>query len=136
MSYGFKSTSDLVVDDDDAVRGLVAVLFRGMPGYDVKEAGDGLQAARIAEEMRPDAVVTDYSMPGLNGIDLCRYLRAQPETCHAKLLLMTAMPLTNLRSTALAAGVDVVLAKPFTAMSMLNTVEKMFRKGPSGLAVG
>src|SRR5690242_12329420 len=79
----------LVVEDEEPVQQLVADLLDG-EGYHVLVADDGLQALTLIHTTCPDLVLTDLMMPVMNGVELCRRLRADALTCHVPIVVMTA----------------------------------------------
>jgi two-component system response regulator MprA len=118
----------LVVEDD--VR-LAATLERVLAaeGHDVELAGDGLEAVRRAHEHPPDLVVLDVMLPGLDGIGVCRRLRA---TAQFPILLLTALGGTEERVKGLDSGADDYLVKPFAYQELLARVRALLRRtGPA-----
>jgi two-component system response regulator MprA len=118
----------LVVEDD---RRLAATLERVLraEGHDVELAGDGLEALRRARERPPDLVVLDIMLPGLDGIGVCRRLRA---TAHFPILLLTALGGTEERVRGLDSGADDYLVKPFAYQELLARVRALLRRaGPT-----
>jgi two-component system, OmpR family, response regulator MprA len=117
----------LVVEDDER---LAATLERVLEaeGYDVEIAGDGLEAVRRARERPPDLVVLDVMLPGLDGIGVCRRLRA---TAQFPILLLTALGGTEERVRGLDSGADDYLVKPFAYQELLARVRALLRRtGP------
>jgi two-component system, OmpR family, response regulator MprA len=118
----------LVVEDDGR---LAATLERVLiaEGYDVELAGDGLEALRRAKEKSPDMVVLDVMLPGLDGIGVCRRLRA---TAQFPILLLTALSGTEERVRGLDSGADDYLVKPFAYRELLARVRALLRRtGPA-----
>ncbi len=101
----------LVVDDDP---GVTSVLERGLrrEGYDVASACDGERALELVRGWRPDAVVLDILMPGIDGFDVCRLVRA--ERPDVAILLLTAKDASADQVRGLDAGADDYLVKPFS----------------------
>ena len=97
----------LVVDDDrDAAESLA--LFLCLTGHEVRTARDGHEAIRAARELRPEAVILDIGMPGLDGCEVARWLRRDRELCGA----LTGYAGDGHRRLCLEAGFDSHLAKP------------------------
>jgi two-component system, OmpR family, response regulator MprA len=118
----------LVVEDDGR---LAATLERMLAaeGHDVELAGDGLEAVRRAREHPPDLVVLDVMLPGLDGIGVCRRLRA---TAQFPILLLTALGGTEERVKGLDSGADDYLVKPFAYQELLARVRALLRRtGPA-----
>jgi two-component system response regulator MprA len=118
----------LVVEDDGR---LAATLERVLKaeGHDVELAGDGMEALRRAREHPPDLVVLDIMLPGLDGIGVCRRLRA---TAQFPILLLTALGGTEERVKGLDSGADDYLVKPFAYQELLARVRALLRRaGPA-----
>ena len=114
----------LVVEDDPP---LAATLERvlGAEGYDVEVAGDGNSALRLAREHQFDLVVLDVMLPGLDGIAVCKRLRA---TGPVPILLLTALGGTEERVRGLDSGADDYLVKPFAYEELLARVRALLRR--------
>jgi two-component system response regulator MprA len=118
----------LVVEDDGR---LAATLERVLEaeGHDVELAEDGMEALRRAREHPPDLVVLDIMLPGLDGIGVCRRLRA---TAQFPILLLTALGGTEERVKGLDSGADDYLVKPFAYQELLARVRALLRRaGPA-----
>ena len=117
----------LVVDDDP---NMVSMLRRtlGFEGYRVSTAEDGESALRTAERERPDVVVLDVMLPGIDGLDVCRRLRSRHDV---PILLLTARGSVPDRVAGLDAGADDYLPKPFAVDELLARVRALLRRsGP------
>lgn len=112
----------LVVDDSpELLRFMVLVLERA--GIAVDSAPDGESALACALQSPPDVVVTDYRLPGIDGLETCRLLR---EACGARTVLVSGSPIGG----EMAALVDVVLEKPFGTADFVERVRAL-ADGPS-----
>ena len=111
----------LVVDDSLSVRRAVAMLLEDH-GYEVTMARDGLEAAKVMESSRPDALLTDLEMPNMNGLELAAHVRSRPELAALPVIMITSRSLDKHRRQALSAGVDVYLTKPYTDQELLQHV--------------
>ena len=117
----------LVVDDDSHI---ASALRRALvyEGYDVDTAGDGTEGLARAREAPPDLVILDVMMPGLDGIEVCRRLRAEGEVA---ILMLTARDATSDRVRGLDSGADDYLVKPFAYEELLARVRALLRRaGP------
>ncbi|MGZ6642830.1 MAG: SpoIIE family protein phosphatase [Solirubrobacteraceae bacterium] len=110
----------LVVDDNLDLRRFVARLLSGQ--WRVLQAGDGHAALAIAREQRPDLVLTDVMMPGLDGLALLRALRGDPATASIPVVLLSARAGEESAIEGLDAGADDYLPKPFSARELLARV--------------
>ncbi len=124
----------LVVDDEMYVTQLLAFILRRV-GDEVHTADDGEQALLAATELQPDLVIADYQMPVLDGLEMCRRLKADPRTRDIPVLVLTARG-HRLRPTDVdGTNVRYVLAKPFSPRELVNKVDDLIgRPGsmPSG----
>jgi len=111
----------LVIDDDGPVRaGLVTALRRR--GYVVQAASHGAEGLELAFRDQPDLVLCDVNMPGQNGFDVLKELRARPETTAVPVILMTGEPHRADARHSMNQGADDYLLKPFTMDQMLEAV--------------
>ena len=111
----------LVIDDDGPVRaGLVTALRRR--GYVVQAASHGAQGLELAFKDQPDVVLCDVNMPGQNGFDVLKELRARPETAAVPVILITGEPHRADARHSMNQGADDYLLKPFTMDQMLEAV--------------
>jgi DNA-binding response OmpR family regulator len=111
----------LVVDDDPAIRQLLTDVLE-LDGYEVSLAVDGLAAVRAVTATRPDFVVLDVMMPGLDGFEVLSTIRGlggEP----VPVLMLTAAAESDSAARAWAHGVDYYLAKPFTPDAVLDLID-------------
>jgi DNA-binding response OmpR family regulator len=120
----------LIADDDARMRELVhATLDTGR--FVVMEAADGAAALRAARAARPQLVFLDWTMPQLSGVEVCRRLRADPDTAGAKIVMLTARSQQFDRDAAIEAGVDDYFTKPFSPLALLEKVRDVL--GPDAV---
>ncbi len=115
----------LVADDEPAILTLVADALRFHRGLVVVEAKDGQEAWQAAMKHRPQLMIVDVTMPKVTGVDLCRRVKGEPTTEHTKVLVMSAATDRDRLITALEAGADDYLAKPFVPQLLLNAVDTL-----------
>jgi ribonuclease P protein subunit RPR2 len=113
----------LLVDDDDALRLLLRTTLDVMD-IEVDEADCASAAAERIAAQRPDVVVLDVSMPGLDGLSFCRQLKDDPATANIAVVLLSGSDSGN-RFAARAAGADAFLSKPFSPLELLSVVERV-----------
>ncbi|MGH2739535.1 MAG: response regulator transcription factor [Actinomycetota bacterium] len=107
----------LVVDDDEMTR---EVLETMLEGCEVSVADDGESALKAAERDRPDVVLLDIRMPGMDGFEVCRQLKAWSDP--PKVVMVTAKTATEDERKARGAGADDYLRKPFSPLEILRIV--------------
>lgn len=119
----------LIVDDDEALQAMVKDLL-STEGYDILEASDGRRALDRAIGERPDLILLDWNLPEMDGLDVCRAIRAhEDEAVRTTLVVMlTAMNTPDDTHTAYAAGVDDFLTKPFKPGVLLGRVADWIAK--------
>ena len=116
----------LVVDDQPLnVKLLEAKLTNEY--YDVLTASDGPSAIDVATRERPDLILLDVMMPGMDGFEVCRRLRAEPATMHIPIVMVTALSDTEDRVVGLSAGADDFLTKPVEDLALLARVRSLLR---------
>jgi two-component system phosphate regulon response regulator PhoB len=111
----------LIAEDDDSLRTLLRISV-DVGGVRIDEAADGLAALERARRHPPDVALLDWMLPGLSGLEICRALRAEPDTAGALIVIVTARTLDDDRDEALAAGADHFVRKPFSPVALLETV--------------
>ena len=119
----------LIVDDDDAIRRLIATTLEDVSGYRLEEAANGVDAVEQAVDSRPEIVFLDVEMPRLDGIEACRRLRSDPATAGATIVMLTGASGPQAESGARAAGADLFLTKPFSPLHLLRLVDRIGATG-------
>ncbi|WEH32223.1 response regulator transcription factor [Streptomyces sp. AM 4-1-1] len=115
----------LVVDDDPTVAEVV-VGYLERAGYEVEWAEDGPAALRCFGDHRPDLVVLDLMLPGMNGIEVCRHIRAHG---HVPVIMLTARGDEDDRVLGLETGADDYVTKPFSPRELVLRVDSVLRRG-------
>jgi two-component system, OmpR family, response regulator MprA len=126
----------LVIEDDAEITDALRRSLRH-EGYQVRTAGDGIEALDAAAEFIPDLVVLDLGLPRLDGMEVCRQLRADGDV---PILILTARTETEDRVTGLDSGADDYLVKPFERQEFLARIRALLRRRPprgsASLSVG
>jgi diguanylate cyclase (GGDEF)-like protein len=117
----------LVVDDDAATAELLRTWLRDHP-YDVLEASNGEDGLRVVAAERPDLVLLDLRMPGVDGISVARHIKDDPATRSTPVILLTACRDTETKIEAFAAGADDYVTKPFEFQEMVARIGSMLRR--------
>jgi CheY-like chemotaxis protein len=112
----------LVVDDNPRLREFLCDALRELGDFRVIIARDGIEALEQYYEQRPDCMVIDVKMPGLNGYQLVRALRGDPETLATPLILLTALARDVDEFAGLAAGADRYLRKPVDPFELVQAI--------------
>jgi DNA-binding response OmpR family regulator len=116
----------LVVEDDTAIADVLRRTLR-QEGHEVRSAQDGVEALEIAERFVPDLVILDLGLPKLDGVEVCRRLRAESD---APILILTARTDTDDRVEGLDSGADDYLVKPFERKELLARMRALMRRRP------
>ena len=117
-------TTILVADDEPHIRYVLKYKLQ-KHGYNVLTASDGEQAYELACRERPDLVVSDYQMPGCDGLDLCTRLAANPDTAETPALLLTARGHKVPPSRLVQTTIKCVIAKPFSPRELIASIEEL-----------
>lgn len=122
----------LIVEDDPNVGRLIAGLIQERDSHvETEIARDGFEAGVKVESFRPHALVLDLTMPGMDGFEVCRRLRARPTLNHIRIVAVTGFPSPENVDRILAAGADACLAKPLDSERLLLELGLTAQKGDS-----
>ena len=120
-----KEVSILVVDDEEAVAALIVRAVKNkFPEYAVYEAHDGFSAGTLVTTHKPAVVILDIRMPGLDGFEVCRMIKAGDETKHAEVIAITGFSSELNDSKILECGARICLKKPVDMKQLVAEVEK------------
>ncbi|HYX68226.1 MAG TPA: response regulator transcription factor, partial [Terriglobales bacterium] len=117
----------LVVDDEPQITRVLRTSLSSQ-GYDIRVANDGETALEILKDWAPDLVITDLSMPRMDGLELCRRLRAKSQM---PILVLSVRGEERTKVQALDAGADDYVTKPFGMNELLARVRANFRRAPA-----
>ncbi|KXI27946.1 MULTISPECIES: chemotaxis response regulator CheY [Paraglaciecola] len=123
-----KNMKILVVDDFSTMRRIIKNLLKDLGFTNIQEADDGNTALPMLQQGDFDFVVTDWNMPGMQGIDLLRAIRANPNLKHIPVLMVTAEAKKEQIVAAAQAGVNGYVIKPFTAATLKEKLAKIFER--------
>ena len=124
----------LVVDDDTDIARFIEINLR-LEGFDVRVAHDGEQAEQSIDAETPDLVLLDVMMPKVDGVELCRRLRANPATANLPVIMLTAKSLSADKVVGLTAGADDYIIKPFDTLELVARVRSTLRRNAEMRAV-
>jgi len=110
----------LIVDDDAPLGVFISQVIRSRdPSIEIQVARDGFEAGLKVESFRPHALLLDLMMPGMDGFEVCRRLRARPTLDHVRIVAMTGFPSPDNIERIMAAGADACLPKPLDSQQLL-----------------
>lgn len=123
QNYDESKPSILIIDDNADIRSYVRGLLSSQ--YSVIEAADGKEGIRKAMKYVPDVIVSDIMMPGIDGVECCRRLKSELQTCHIPVILLTACSLDEQRIQGYAGGADSYISKPFNSQLLLTRIRNL-----------
>jgi len=113
----------LIVEDHKDSRDVLVALLQ-FSGYQITEAGNGLQALEKARSEKPDLIVMDLQLPGMMGIEAAKILKEDESTAHIPIIAYTALLNENLKEEALKVGMKSFLEKPASMELIRETIQK------------
>ncbi len=123
----------LIVEDDPALAELLVWHFEA-EGYQVTQTPDGEEALLLASEHAPDAVILDWMIENVPGIEVCRRLRRAPETANVPIIMLTARGEEEDRIRGLETGADDYVTKPFSPRELIARLAAILRRTRPALA--
>jgi two-component system, OmpR family, alkaline phosphatase synthesis response regulator PhoP len=114
----------LIAEDEPNIVISLEFLLAGA-GYEVAIARDGTEALDAIGRLRPDLVVLDVMLPGVNGFEVCRQIRTATETRNTRILMLTARGRETEMERGMAAGADAYMTKPFATRDLLAKVAEL-----------
>ncbi len=123
-----KDMKILIVDDFSTMRRIIKNLLRDLGFTNTVEADDGTTALPILNAGGIDFLVTDWNMPGMQGIDLLKHVRADEKLSNLPVLMVTAEQKREQIIEAAQAGVNGYIVKPFTAATLKEKIDKIFER--------
>ena len=113
----------LIVDDNPVNLKLIRILLAA-EGYDVHTAGDAEEALRVLKDLRPRIILMDIQLPGIDGLELTRQLKANPLTHDIRILGLTAYAMKGDEEKIMAAGCDGYIAKPIDTRTLPGVIQR------------
>ena len=114
----------LIVDDNEIFRDSLATLLE-YSGHDYEVAANGKEALEKARDFRPDVMTLDIMMPGMNGFDVCRTLKSDPNLKHIYIIMLSAKDEDKDKNKAKACGADEYHIKPFSPTEIRDMINKL-----------
>ena len=113
----------LVVDDEEEIRRVMRLTLT-IAGYEVREAEDGNKALESLQKNPPDLILLDVLMPGMDGFEVCRRVRADSATAHIPILILSARTDTQSQEEGFRAGATKYLTKPISPPQLLHYIDE------------
>ena len=121
------SASILIIEDEEPIQILLKYNLEA-EGYRVRSSAQGEDAAFMVAEERPDLILLDWMLPGISGIEVCRLVRAKPESRDIPIIMLTARSEESEKVRGLATGADDYLVKPFSVPELLMRIKTILRR--------
>ncbi len=118
-----KGRTIMLVDDELDIRTILRIMLEDSATR-ILEVGNGYDALTLAKKTRPDLILLDWMMPGLNGLEVVEALRRDPATADIPIIMLSSRDQADEIRELLALGVIAYLAKPFSPLELLQTVER------------
>lgn len=122
-----KEIKILLVDDDPVFRNAIGKYLSKYPAFEVFGASDGEEGFRVAQEIRPDLIISDYYMPGTDGIEFCRRVKGDPELSSTIFILLTIEKEASHKIRGLEQGADDYIEKSTSATVLMSKVKAFLR---------
>jgi CheY-like chemotaxis protein len=120
----------LSIEDTHGIRRLIRMTLE-YDGLTVLEATDGLEGMAMARQHRPDLILMDVKMPGMDGITACKTLRADPALAHIPVVMLSMADSQEHIAAGLAAGATSYLTKPFMPTALIQLVNTLIEEARS-----
>ena len=114
----------LIIDDEQAIAGALRIRLSAV-GYEVILASDGRSGLVEAENHRPDAILLDIRMPDMDGYEVCRHLKANPELASIPVIFVSANATETTRQKAYEVGGSVFISKPYEPKDIMDAIESV-----------
>jgi two-component system, OmpR family, phosphate regulon response regulator PhoB len=121
------SASILIIEDEEPIQILLKYNLEA-EGYRVRSSAQGEDVAFMVAEERPDLILLDWMLPGISGIEVCRLIRAKPESRDIPIIMLTARSEEAEKVRGLATGADDYLVKPFSVPELLMRIKTILRR--------
>ncbi|CAG0957020.1 response regulator transcription factor [Geobacter sp.] len=114
----------LIVEDEESLLKLESILLTSR-GYDVTGVADGATALEQVVSARPDLVILDIMLPGMDGFEVCRRIKQNPETAHIPVMMLTAKKSAQDTERGMAAGASAYVTKPFKSAKIIEIIQEL-----------
>lgn len=121
----------LIIDDDELICALMKLYLTGLGDFEFWESHNGMSGLNMARQILPDLIISDITMPVMDGIQFLTYLRRETNEKLKKCpVIMVSGTSDDLKARAYEAGADMVLEKPLVRKYMINAIEKLLPRSP------
>ncbi|CAI9086608.1 DNA-binding response regulator [Candidatus Methylacidiphilum fumarolicum] len=127
MGTDKKKKKILVVEDEEDVSELICMHLKAQ-GFETVVAKEGMEALRVTRKQLPDLIVLDLMIPEFSGIDVCKYLKKDPDTAAIPIVILTAKSDPSDRILGLELGADDYIAKPFSPRELILRIQSVLRR--------
>ena len=117
----------LIVEDEEDILELLSEVFSDLEDYRILCARDGEEAISIAQVDNPDIILLDIGLPKVNGYDVCKLVKSDPDMLHIKVLMISGMAQNSDWQKAQEVGADGYITKPFNSIALVEKVEELLR---------
>ncbi len=117
----------LVVEDEESLLKLESILL-SLRGYEVAGVTDGTEALEEIARNRPDLIVLDIMLPGMDGFEVCRRIRENPETRDIPIVMLTAKKSTQDYAKGMECGANAYITKPFKSSKVMDVIEELLKR--------
>jgi len=117
----------LIVEDEESLLKLESILLSSK-GYKVTGVRDGLAALNEIEKNRPDLILLDIMMPGIDGFEVCRRIKENPDTRDIPIIMLTAKKSTADQARGAEVGADAYITKPFKSLKIIDVISSLLPK--------
>ncbi|MFC2048733.1 response regulator [Elusimicrobiota bacterium] len=115
----------LIVDDDIRVLKTISRILEKEDIYDYDTATDGFQAGRMLRDCRPDLIILDLMLPGIDGFEVCRMIKSDTKSKQIKIIAVSGHSTPENKKRILSCGADTFLGKPFDKKELINALTKL-----------
>lgn len=115
----------LIADDEEGIRAVLVATLSDGDRYRLLLARDGIEALTIARQEKPDLILLDLLMPGMNGHEVCRTLKGDPDMAGIKVVMLTGLAQEVEQRKARAVGADDILTKPFCPTALVERIDEL-----------
>lgn len=122
-----KPAKILVVEDDPTTLKIIVKILSSQSGFDVLAATNGREGLSVAREFKPDIIISDYSMPIMDGFDLCAAVKSDKELAGTIFILLTAISETDKKVQGFEIGVDDYLVKPYNPSELISKIKAFLK---------